>query len=224
MGSELNEAEDSEPVMSFYDVWLSRYLECNGDLPRGEFEAASEMLGRALGRHLEGLGDATEAWGVKVPRSILMLAFWHRLFPGVSFVHLVRDGLDMAYSRDRNQLRMFGDQVLTAEERCYPEELRAIAYWQRVNLMAAEYGESRLGPRYLRLRFEDVCARPRWAYGQLRGISRARGVPARADVIEGEVEPPASIGRWRTRPRQEVGRLMEVGAAGLRRFEYGDSP
>ena len=165
---------------------------------------------------------ARAAWGVRVPRNILMLAFWHRLFPGLSFVHLVQSGLDMAYSKDRNQLRIVGDQLLTIEERRLPEPLRAIAYWQRVNLMAAEYGESRLGPRYLRLRFEDVCARPTWAFEQLRGISTAGAVTAPPGVIEREVDPPGSIGRWRTRPRREVEGLMDVGAVGLRRFGYGD--
>lgn len=222
MGSELNEAEDSKPVMRFYGVWLRRYLENDGDLAPSEWEAATDMLGQAVGRHLEELDDVTAGWGVKVPRNILMLAFWHRLFPKLSFVHLVRNGLDMAYSKDRNQLRMVGDQVLTIEERRYPEPLRAIAYWQRVNLMAADYGESRLGPRYLRLRFEDVCAHPTWAYEQLSGISGARGVPALPDVVEKEVDPPRSIGRWRTRPSQEIRELEQVGAVGLRRFGYGD--
>jgi hypothetical protein len=220
MGSELNEAEDSEPVMRFYGVWLRRYLECDGDLPHGEGEAARAMLGQALDQHLEDLDDVTEAWGVKVPRNILMLPFWHQLFPGLSFVHLVRSGLDMAYSKDRNQLRMVGDQILTTEEQAYPEPPRAIAYWQRVNLLAAEYGESRLGPRYLRLRFEDVCARPIWAYEQLRGISGARGTPPSPSVIEKEVDPPGSIGRWRNHPAPEIERLKEVGAMGLRRFGY----
>jgi hypothetical protein len=222
MGSELNEAEDSEPVMRFYGVWLRPYLECDGDLPRDEWEAATERLEQALDRHLEDLDDVTEAWGVKVPRNILMLPFWHRLYPGLSFVHLVRNGLDMAYSKDRNQLRMVGDRLLTIEERRYPEPLQAIAYWQRVNLMAAEYGESRVGLRYLRLRFEDVCAHPTWAYEQLRGIAGARGVPVLPDVIATEVDRPRSIGRWRAHPRQEIEALSKVGAVGLRRFGYDE--
>jgi hypothetical protein len=221
MGSGLNEAEDSEPVMRFYGVWLRRYLECDGNLPPAERGSAREMLEHALVLHRVGVDDEGGPWGVKVPRNILMLPFWQQMFPELSFVHVIRDGLDMAYSKDRNQLRMVGDLVLTSEELSLPESLRAIAYWKRVNLMAAAYGEDHLGPRYLRLRFEDLCADPKWAYEQLRRFLELRDGPMPPVAIENEVVSPASIGRWREHPEQEIERLLDIGGVGLRRFGYG---
>jgi hypothetical protein len=221
MGSHLNEAEDSEPLMSFYGVWLRRYLACRGELPRPDRDAARTMAEQALARHLESRPDTAALWGAKVPRTILMLPFWHELLPELSFVHVVRNGLDMAYSTDRNQLRMAGDLVLPFEERRHPDAPRAIAYWQRVNLMAADFGETVLGPRYLRLRFEDVCARPGWAFERLRGLLGRRSDSTPPDVIEKEVQRPPSIGRWRTHPAPEIERLRELGVVALRRFGYG---
>jgi hypothetical protein len=222
MGSDLNEAEDSEPVMRFYEVWLRRYLECDGNLPPAERESAREMLEQALVLHLAGLNDENGPWGVKVPRNILMLPFWQQVFPVLSFVHVIRDGLDMAYSKDRNQLRMVGDLVLTSEESSLPEPLRAIAYWQRVNLMVSAYGEDQLGPRYLRLRFEDLCADPKWAYERLRRFLELRNGPVLPVAIENEVVSPASIGRWREHSEREIERLLDIGGVGLRRFGYSD--
>lgn len=229
MGADLNEAEDSEPVMGFYRIWLRRYLERGGDLEPREWDAASRDLETALGQHLGSFRVESGPWGVKVPRSILMLGFWHRLFPGLSFVHVLRNGLDMAYSRDRNQLRMVGDLVLTDEERRSPEPLQAISYWQRVNLGAADFGESRLGSRYVRIRFEDLCSHPLRAYERLREVSGASATAPR-QVIEAEVAVPASLGRWRDHPRAEVERMVEIGRTALRRFGYldhdarGDAP
>jgi hypothetical protein len=217
MGSELNEAEDSEPVMRFYGAWLRRYLESGAQLG-AEAEAARADFERALGAHLSGLEGRSGPWGVKVPRSILMLRYWHAAFPGLRFVHVVRDGLDMAYSRDRNQLRMVGDLVLDRAERRLGEIEQAIAYWQRVNLEAADYGQRRLPGRYLLVRFEDLCARPSEAYARVRDLVGGRR--AAPDEIAAEVRAPASIGRWRRRPVQETRSLREVGAAALRRFGY----
>lgn len=219
MGSELNEAEDSEPVMRFYNAWLRPYLERGGELTPAEWEAATAQLGLALEEHLDG-ADRRGSWGVKVPRNILALGFWHRIFPELSFVHVVRSGLDMAYSKDRNQLRMVGDLVLTPSERRRPEPERAIAYWQRVNLEAADFGEARLGPRYLRLRFEDLCAHPARAYAQLRRLAGAGAEPP--EDVFGEVTAPGSLGRWRARPRAEVERLMAIAETGSERFGYAE--
>lgn len=99
-------------------------------------------------------------WGVKVPRNLLFTRLWIELFPDLRFIHVIRHGLDMAYSGDTNQLRLYGDLVLTPEERGYARKLQAIAYWSRVNLAAASFGERDLGDRYLRLRFEDLCVDP----------------------------------------------------------------
>lgn len=220
MGADLNAAEDSEPVMRFYGTWLRRYLARRGRLRPRELEAATAELERALVEHLRGFDARSGPWGVKVPRNLLALPLWHRLFPDLRFVHVVRDGLDMAYSGDRNQLRLVGDLVLTWIERRYAEPRRAVAYWRRANAAAADYGESRLGSRYLLLRFEEVCARPLEAYARLCALAgTSPSVPP--ETVEAEVSPPATLGRWREHPEAEVARLIASAGGALERFGYG---
>jgi len=221
MGSELNEAEDSEPVMRFYRAWLRRYLECGGRLSAADWDAAIEMLHTAVAEHLRGRAQNV-VWGVKVPRSILVLPLWLRAFPEFCFVHVVRDGRDMAYSADRNQLRMVGDLVLSRRELRLAEAPKAMTYWQRVNSSAADFGETKLGERYLRLRFEDVCEEPRLTHDRLREFANCRAPAASPEVIEGLVTRPATLGRWRQRPREELAHLEKIGAATLRRFGYAN--
>ena len=96
-------------------------------------------------------------WGWKEPRSVYLLPFLAAELPGLRFLHVVRDGRDMAFSENQVQLRKHGDAVLGASDE--PEALRSIALWREVNLRAADFGERELGDRYLRIRFEDLCAR-----------------------------------------------------------------
>ncbi len=64
----------------------------------------------------------------------------------------------MALSTNQNQLRKHGDAAPIPSD--LPAAARSLALWSWINLAAARYGEERLGDRYLRIRFEDLCARP----------------------------------------------------------------
>ena len=55
-----------------------------------------------------------------------MLQYWRQKFPDLQFIHVVRSGLDMAYSTDNNQLQMFQDILLPAKGQELPCPLRAM--------------------------------------------------------------------------------------------------
>lgn len=97
-----------------------------------------------------------------------------------TFVHLIRDGRDMAFSRNRNNLAKypkFGGQVVglfnlgkktnynkcffKAHEKHSAEKDREcivmqMRLWERMNLGAADYGHRQLGLRYVPIRIEDL--------------------------------------------------------------------
>ena len=223
MGSRLNWAEDSEPIMEFYESWLRRYLERDGVFDAAESMAAKRQFDACLEEHLAGLDDPAAPWGVKVPRSILMLGFWQQRFPRFKFVHLIRSGLDMAYSDDRWQLNTVGDLVLTEEERQYDERLQSMAYWRRVNASAANYGEGELAPRYLRIRFEDLCAEPARVGQELGQFLNSPDPVFLAQSGLQQITPPATLGRWQDQPTEEVAELKRVGGAVLERFGYSSA-
>ena len=219
MGSCLNSFEDSEPLIEFYDRWMRPYLASGCRVPEAERVSMRADLVRCLETHLGAIPEPTMSWGIKVPKSLLMIRFWHEIFPDLRFTHVVRDGLDMAYSADGNQLSQYGDLILAPELQSRPRAVRAIAYWSAVNLDAADFGEARLPRRYLRTRFEDLCADPARVIAQLFDFWEApnRGAVSRAVR---EVCPPVTIGRWRASPREEVTQLVEVGRCALDRFGY----
>lgn len=221
MGSRLNEAEDSRPFIEFYDAWGPACLEAGGGFPDDHRKSAQSTFLEclALARHLADLPRPDAPWGVKVPRNLLFTRLWIELFPDLRFIHVIRHGLDMAYSGDTNQLRLYGDLVLTPEERGYARKLQAIAYWSRVNLAAASFGERDLGDRYLRLRFEDLCVDPVRRVSEIFDFLGVRD-RSRLAAAAAEVRPPSTIGRWHAQPAIELKVMMKVGRPALERFHY----
>lgn len=219
MGSRLNSYEDSEPIIDFYDAWASPYLQVGGCLPDAAQKTAEDKFFECLEHHLVGLPAHDSPWGVKVPKSILMIRFWCQIFPDAKFIHVIRSGLDMTYSADHNQLHSYGDLVLSQEEQNYSPGLKAISYWCNVNLSAASFGEADLEDRYLRIRFEDLCTEPVRIVGQLFDFLKASD-RSTLPAATAEVSFPETIGRWRTHPVEEVYEIMRVGRPGLERFRY----
>jgi len=210
-GLELNESEDAVPFGDYSDRWIDPYLASGG-------AAATEMradLRALLTAHLAGR-DGAPAWGWKEPRSIFLLPFLCEELPDLRFVHVVRDGRDMAFSTNQNQLRKHGHVALGPEWDEAPEAVRSIALWNWLNLRAADLGERELGDRYLRMRFEDLCERPLDEIPRFLAFFELGGD---VETLAREVEPP-EIGRWRTQPPELVAELEEAGREGLARFGY----
>jgi len=136
-------------------------------------------------------------------------------------IHLVRDGRDMAYSKNQQQMRRHAPQLLDRPENEQPEHLRSIAFWARVNLAAARYGETRLGGNYLRMRYEDVCRDPGMVAVQLLDfIDSPASQESMREVAMEKIRPSTSIGRWREHDSAEIEALEEVGGEALRKFGY----
>ena len=161
----------------------------------------------------------TGPWGFKNPRTMLLLRFFHELFPKMRFIHVVRDGRDMSFGNT------FADPdnphpavYLSEQENRLPLGERMMLYWGRSNLAAREYGESELGDRYLMVRFEDLCDEPERFTSQ---ILRFAGRPLdRLVETHAMVERPKSIGRWRGFDGDHVQRAIDRGRPFLDKFGY----
>jgi hypothetical protein len=235
MGLNLNASDDSLDVAAFLNRWVDAYLEHEPWIAPGPegpgrssagWDGAPQMAEdfvRTIDLHRSGALEEPH-WGWKAPRTIFLLPFVHRQFPRMRLVHVVRDGKDMAYSKNQAQLVRHGAWVLSDEEReRLAAPVRAMTFWSRVNLAAARYGEARLGERYLRVRFEDACADPATTIRRIfEHVGRADAPSASYAAAVAEVAAPPTIGRWRGRNSEEVAALAEAGGAGLAKFGYAD--
>ncbi|HWK73037.1 MAG TPA: sulfotransferase [Povalibacter sp.] len=70
-------------------------------------------------------------WGWKEPNThVVIERLWQRL-PTLRYIHVVRHGLDMAYSSNQNQLHLWGPSVLGTGGEATPA--RSLAYWCKVH-------------------------------------------------------------------------------------------
>ncbi len=89
--------------------------------------------------------------------------------------------------------------------------------WARVNSEAADWCEKNLGRRYVRIRLEELCARPELA----AEVFVALGLnPAIAENAAAVLKQPASVGRWKSLSADVSARLTTIAAGALRRFGY----
>ena len=86
-----------------------------------------------------------------------------------------------------------------------------------MNLEAADTGEAELGERYLRIRFEDLCAEPEPVIARVLDFLELEGDAA---GYAQEVEPPPTIGRWRESDPELIGELERIASPALERFGY----
>jgi len=180
-------------------------------------EESSEMK-RAFARRLRlYFPSRSRPWGFKNPRTMLLLPFLGELFPTMKFVHVVRDGRDVSLGNEFVG-NAYVDAYLRDDERALSAEEKMIIFWGRSNEAAMTYGESRLGSRYLRVRWEDLCRNPAVKTRQL--LEFAGCSPERAGEISGVVRKPSSLGRWREFPADTQGRVESRGRAWLSKLGY----
>jgi hypothetical protein len=222
LGAKLNSAEDALEFYSFHDRWINRFVSAQRRRERVTSWQSAQMkedFNAALARHLPAGERRKARWGWKAPRSIYLLPFLHAQFPQLKFIHVLRDGRDMALSQNQNQIRKHGRAVLSWSERLFrsvPE--RSVLLWERVNSQAADYGETILRENYLRVRFEDLCAKPLETTAEILTFLEATIEPE--PIARAEITPPGTLGRWQTSSPQIVSKLEGAAATSLRRFGY----
>lgn len=214
IGTDLNRSEDALDFAAFSDRWVNAFAA--GERP----PAMVDELRALVARQWDARAAPEQPWGWKEPRSVYVLPLLDEQLPGLRFLHVVRDGRDMAYSSNQVQLRKHGDALLGRGED-QSEALRSIRLWSEVNLRAADHGERELGPRYLRIRFEDLCAEPAGVLAEVFGFFGLDGDVER--IAAEEVAVPETLGRWRAQDAATLAALEASAGEALRRFGYQSS-
>lgn len=213
----LNHALDALDFFPFHERWLSDFLgqrlsELQLQQMRRELCAIVALLEAELGESRPG------RWGWKAPRNLLLLPLLDECVPNLRFIHLVRDGRDMAFSTNQNQCQKHGDVVLDAQESTLPTYLRSIAFWRHTNLAVAAYGATRMSGRYLSLCYEDLLV---WEVGAIASLAHFLDLSVEDLVpLKSQARPNPGVGRWRQQPADLQARLTAMGQPALNFFGY----
>jgi hypothetical protein len=145
-----------------------------------------------------------------------LVPLFDRHFANLRFLHVVRDGRDMALSSNQNQLRKHGSLAGLPRPGLSPAA-QSIALWAWANSEAARYGRESLGERYLRIRFEDLCREPKEVTASVLRFFELDGDPSEA---ADEVVAPHSLGRWRAEDPRLLAELEQVAGPVLDELGY----
>jgi hypothetical protein len=204
-------------------LFMRRFLHAHFDdlvhEPESDDPRMRRDLYRAVRAHRSGIPHESDDWGWKNPRSMWILPSLVREFPRLRFIHLVRDGRDLALSDNNFLLDDHGRNVLG--ERYTGDPIRdQFELWAMGNLRAADASARLLGPRALLIRYEDLCADP---MREIERLHRFIGRPlprAAAARIAASVRPSSTLGRGVRSDSETLRACTARHAQALHRFGY----
>jgi Sulfotransferase family len=168
--------------------------------PDAESRAAAEAQVEAILAHEAAVDRSTcAAWGWKVPPAHLMLEPLVAHFPGARYIHVMRHGVDMAFSSNQTQLRQYG-KLLGVDLPASPDRLPAasLQFWIEANRRAIELAPRLLGhSRFLLINFDQMCADPASAVRRLIDFAELPATDEQLRRCCDAIRVPASTGRYR---------------------------
>ena len=143
----------------------------------------------------------------KDPTTALLLPYLKQEISDLRYIHVIRNGLDMAFSGNQNQLHAWGglfgipglgwkEPWVTPAGEWTPE--KSFSYWLSVNEYALEVARDLPPGTFHLVSFDELCSSPAAVISDLWRFVTSR--PPSAEVltsIVGLVSPPATIGRYR---------------------------
>ena len=230
MGAHRNDSEDSLDVADLVRYLVERHAPDFTRLFEEGDESVAGLVLAAYRSHLEGRPPG-QRWGWKLSETGHVLPVISRLFPTARYIHLVRDGRDVAFSPFVAPKAPFWRKIYFGTDR--------ITSWRGMGMTQSAYREhghrfnaarwvhsvslgrahgAMLGERYLEVRYEALVAD---LPAEVRRIAAFLGIPPPADPGLGLVVDAGSVGKWKTRPAREIAEIKAVLEPTLAAFGYG---
>ena len=228
MGADLNESEDSLPVFDLVRYLVESHAPDFSRLLEDGDPALPARIGAAFHAHLAA--RPVGRWGWKLPETGHVLPVISRLFPDAYYVHLVRDGRDVAFSPFVAPKHPFWRKIyfnsdritswhgLAMTQRAYRAQGHRFnaARWVNSVTLGRAHG-AMMGRRYLELSYEAVVANPEIALARLASFLEIDA--PRASVDRHEVSTQ-SVGKWRRAPRRALADVRPILEPTLGAFGY----
>ncbi|MCB1385667.1 MAG: hypothetical protein KDJ29_18335 [Hyphomicrobiales bacterium] len=118
---------------------------------------------------------AFAGWGWKEPNTHYIVEQLANADGRFVYVHVIRNGLDIAFSGNRNQLRNWGPLfALNVDEATLQEPRLALDFWLMANARTIGIAARRFGQRFVLMDYYDLCTNP---YNAVVQIARAANLP-----------------------------------------------
>ena len=224
MGAHQNESRDSLDVLELVFALVLKYYpdyEKRRDAVMGDGELAS-LCEKVFRSHLEG-HDRNERspWGWKLCETTYIVPVISDLFPRAKFIHLVRDGRDVAFCDHRGPDSPFWRKVYFNTDRLtwravlfnrwfyrFRSPIYNALHWLNSVRVGRAYAAA-LGDRCLEVRYEDLCLNLENTVGRIVDYI---GTGDR-DAVVRRIKPrvrTASIGKHRAMPGRRQRAVLKI--------------
>ena len=139
--------------------------------------------------------ELSQKWGWKEPNTHVLFDRLNRFIPGLRYIHVVRNGLDMAYSANQNQVRLWGPVFLGEEFHAVTPRL-SLRYWRLVHERILRLRALAPGP-FLLLNYDLLFTNTQIELPKLLEFLDIPDSQSLVAELSAHIRPPTSIGRFR---------------------------
>ena len=227
MGAHQNDSKDSLDVLPLVEHLVINHYPDYAPLWQGsgEGDAALPQIARtAFERHLEGFAGKSALWGWKLCETTYILPVVDFLFPRAKYIHLIRDGRDVAFSEHRAPNRPFWKKVyfntdrisawrgLRFHRRDYAQRshIYNALHWVNSVSVGRAYG-AMLRERCLEVRYEALCKDFEKTARQVLSFLDVDEVTATEAIVR--VQPQAhraAVHKHLRQPQTKVREVVEI--------------
>jgi hypothetical protein len=226
MGAHRNDSEDALDIRDLVFHLVRYYYRDYSRLWRDagvRDDTLPALVREVMRRHLEGFdAGAARPWGWKLCETTYAVPVIDFLFPGAKFIHLIRDGRDVAFCDhhapgDAVWKKIYFDTPHIATWRGYAlngpaYRRRSYVYnamhWVNSVRVGRTYG-AMLRERYLEARYEDLCTQFRETVSRVLDFA---GLGS-ADQVVAELQQSVrtnAIGKHRRQPWWQLRRVLAI--------------
>jgi hypothetical protein len=137
-------------------------------------------------------------WGFKEPNSHIYLENLSKYFKEMKYIHVIRHGLDMAFSENQYQLHnwgsLFGINIPNDGARLPKASLN---YWIKSNKEAIRKGRELLGNNFILLKFDELYLEPKKQIDRMIDFLEVKKPIVRKKFLYTLPQKPRTSGRYR---------------------------
>lgn len=137
-----------------------------------------------------------QGWGWKSPPAMHRLKELGSFYQNLKYVHVMRNGLDMAYSGNQRQFKQWAPFYGIQVNNDTYEVSQYIDFWIQVNQSVLEQAQKYLPNRFYVLNFEKLCDQPRDEIEKLFDFLELPPDRERVTECAKLVRPPSSRKRY----------------------------
>ncbi|MDJ0613690.1 MAG: sulfotransferase [Rhizobiaceae bacterium] len=158
---------------------------------------ADEITGKKILQEAQRSNGTEVQWGWKEPNTHIFLPQIIERYPKIKYIHVVRHGLDMAFSQNQQQLTNWGNHLTPQDiDSSLSLPSRSLDFWITSTKRAISIGKNELGENFLLLNYDAFCQTPEESVEEILSFMEIDVTDDTKKQLQG-LFAPSSIGRFR---------------------------